>query len=666
MSTFKAKLTAVNANEYKPVHLYWLLNIHFARNPPKNRRSNPFIGRINKSKNAKSCLYFPREHIEHIFQLIFRTDNVSHRDLEKLWSGLNMHIQKCKSGVSLDFVFSELEQNFELTEIIELCNRKQLQTSTILNLTHNTRSVIHKLPNMPVIDETPHSSSKVNLPKNSSTIPLHGNFSTKKAKCVQTTHTFKKFTFMSKTRINRLKESNRKLKLSLDESKRKLEMEKIDYQILDKNFSELKSKYSVQTTQIMKLNNEHATLQSSLNGLKSEYNCISNELLQLKDLQNDLHKIERFSNDPDFCSKVDQLCKSDLKVEEFSPIDMRSRRGSINPKINLGITVLRQIGHCSLEKTMPTLVLLGNLLFGQNWDVSNDITKSRQRSIVPDNVAGIQISISKSKNKVTKNTAPTQGYIRKFEREFLEPKSLQSVAEELKDENTESATLMYDHCSINRSKAQTNGVITTIRDPETGEKTSHYRNLGINSVIKTNTSSTFNTVVSALRNTAVLDAKSTLSSDIHESMKGTLANINYTVADGASEMKPVADKIADLKQNLGLETDHLYIHCNAHVCPALDQAIVIQLSDIAKMLALEDHVVKEFNASFFKKNNSAILTMVRAIFSMLGKSTKNQEWSLYINFHYYSIILNITASPLIDFLTRVVHGLVGMLKCASF
>ena len=96
LSTFKAKLTAVNANEYKPVHLYWLLNIHFARNPPKNRRSNPFIGRINKSKNAKSCLYFPREHIEHIFQLIFRTDNVSHRDLEKLWYGLNMHIAYSK------------------------------------------------------------------------------------------------------------------------------------------------------------------------------------------------------------------------------------------------------------------------------------------------------------------------------------------------------------------------------------------------------------------------------------------------------------------------------------------------------------------------------------------------------------------------------------------
>ena len=39
---------------------------------------------------------------------------------------------------------------------------------------------------------------------------------------------------MSKTRINRFKDSNRKLKLSLDDPKRKLEMEKIDCQILDK------------------------------------------------------------------------------------------------------------------------------------------------------------------------------------------------------------------------------------------------------------------------------------------------------------------------------------------------------------------------------------------------------------------------------------------------
>ena len=59
---------------------------------------------------------------------------------------------------------------------------------------HNTRSVVHKLPIMPVIDETPHSSTKENLPKNSSTIPLllHGNFSSKKANRVQTTHTLKK------------------------------------------------------------------------------------------------------------------------------------------------------------------------------------------------------------------------------------------------------------------------------------------------------------------------------------------------------------------------------------------------------------------------------------------------------------------------------------------
>ena len=52
--------------------------------------------------------------------------------------------------------------------------------------------------------------------------------------------------------------------------------------------------------------------------------------------------------------------------------------------INLVITDLRQIGHRSLKKTMSTLVLLGNLFFGQNLDLSNDANKSRQQAINTD------------------------------------------------------------------------------------------------------------------------------------------------------------------------------------------------------------------------------------------------------------------------------------------
>ena len=45
---------------------------------------------------------------------------------------------------------------------------------------------------------------------------------------------------------------------------------------------------------------------------------------------------------------------------------------------------------------------------------------------------------------------------------------------------------------------------------------------------------------------AVLDASIALSSDIHASMRSTLSNGNYIVANGASKMKPVANKIAEL------------------------------------------------------------------------------------------------------------------------
>ena len=638
LNTSKIKFLSMNVAAIQPENLYWLLHIHFNRYIPKNRRSNPFIGRISKSLNACRCLYFSREHIVGLFNSIFN-GNATHRQLLAIWTKLHSFVRNCKTDIAREFVWSDLDQSmFDMNKIINISAGSSTQESSRL-----TRASTEPQSNKSVHNKP--SSSK-------STIPCNKKRTVKKEKGVQTTHTFKKFSFTSKTRIDRLKESNRKFKNSLQVAEDKLRFKNVDYEILERECFDLKSKNTNLTSQILKLNAMHESLQSSFKGIKTEYNYVSNELLSLQELKKDLNKIESFSNDPEFCSKV-ELAKSELKIENFPLVEMRSSRGSINPKINLGITVLRQIGHCSLEKTMPTLVLLGNLLFGQNWDLSNDVAKSRQRSLVPDNVSGVKFILKSPKNKVTK------GYIRKFEKEFLEPKSLQSVAEELKNidtESGESATLMYDHCSINRSKVQTTGVVTTIRDPATGTKTSHYRNLGITNVVRTDTSSTFNSVVSALRNTAVLDSSSTLSSDIHASMRSTLSNVNYTVADGASEMKPVANKIADLKKTLGLETDHLYIHCNAHVCPAFDQAVVIQLSDIAKMLALEDHIVREFNAGFFKKNNAAILTMVRALFLMLGRSTKNQEWSLFRNFHYY----------LENNLTQVVLGSAEMLKCALF
>ena len=52
--------------------------------------------------------------------------------------------------------------------------------------------------------------------------------------------------------------------------------------------------------------------------------------------------------------------------------------------LNFVITDLRQIGHRSLKKTMSTLILLGNLLFGKNLDLSNDANKSRQQAINTD------------------------------------------------------------------------------------------------------------------------------------------------------------------------------------------------------------------------------------------------------------------------------------------
>ena len=91
LNTSKIKFLSMNVAAIQPENLYWLLHIHFNRYKPKNRRSNPFIGRISKSLNACRCLYFSREHIVGLFNSIFN-GNATHRQLLAIWSKLHSFV----------------------------------------------------------------------------------------------------------------------------------------------------------------------------------------------------------------------------------------------------------------------------------------------------------------------------------------------------------------------------------------------------------------------------------------------------------------------------------------------------------------------------------------------------------------------------------------------
>ena len=105
-------------------------------------------------------------------------------------------------------------------------------------------------------------------------------------------------------------------------------------------------------------------------------------------------------------------------------IGMRTSRNSINPQINIATSILIQVGHCSLEKTMETLVLLGNLVMARNgWDQvtcrTNELDSGRWFPITHQLISKLKISLAiilkRKLKKITNQTAPTRAHVRKFE-----------------------------------------------------------------------------------------------------------------------------------------------------------------------------------------------------------------------------------------------------------
>ena len=664
----------------KVVHA--LLALHFQPHSlsVSKRKSigSDFVG-VNNKREVKRptnyCIYFPRDHLVNLFGLIFKCQDFTHRTLESTWKYLDKQLSDCKTFESREFICAEL---FDFSSYPDLkikgrCRRNALSSA----------SAPSAVSSVPSPREKPKSKNDLNSSSQSS----------------QTRFRLDNSRVVLKTSRPRLTVRLAKISLSLKNCNKETKRLKVQNEILSVNNDVLfqrntcllqredlltrKLAESVKQTDVLKLKLKDAkTKEQKLN---RECRYLENELVNFNDITT---QVDDITVDPDFKAKIAGLAKDydayssqpDSANRDMKQIPMRTSRKNINPSIIIAISILRMIGNCSLEKTLQTLVLLGNLVFGQCWVLGSDISgsKSRQRSIVPEkhvsksNIASASHSTNeafdllssdasqavndlkefdtKSKNskrkmhKITHQTAPVQSYIRKIEHSLLTPLALQSVAQELKDPNLLTSTLMYDGCSIKKGKALTVGVVNAIKDPETGDITSHYRNIGVETMISSGTDSTFRAVTSTMRNIAVLDSSSAGTSEVRDSLKESFTKINHVVADLGPEMKPTAKLLSEFKQNsLGHTTGLTYIHCNAHVCPALDTAIDLQLREIEKMLELQDHVSKNFNSNFFTLKQSNTCTMLYAFFRMLGTAVADdQTWSCMKEFNIY---LNTIGEP---------------------
>ena len=153
--------------------------------------------------------------------------------------------------------------------------------------------------------------------------------------------------------------------------------------------------------------------------------------------------------------------------------------------------------------------------------------------------------------------------------------------------------------------------------------------LGDKQVVDKTALGTFRSVIEVLRLAA---AESGSADDVKKSFKELLSKLMFQVTDDASQMRPVCDKINELINLLGINGEMIFIHCNAHIVPALDSGVTKVLIDVEKFLQINDQMVRSYNQSFHRVSNSTIETMVRAIFQFVGDSVKNQAWAMTNDF----------------------------------
>ncbi len=170
--------------------------------------------------------------------------------------------------------------------------------------------------------------------------------------------------------------------------------QKADNLILSKDLVKLQEKHKLLQLKFEKFRSMHATvcmsnlnLNQELKTSKEEVLYLTDKMMVLEELNNDLNAVESKIGDPDFQlnEEIDKIVANFDSEKEFPEILVRqsTSQKKINPVIHLGIILIRQIGRVSLENTMPLFLALANSVFGQNWNHGNFKHKSRQRHALP-------------------------------------------------------------------------------------------------------------------------------------------------------------------------------------------------------------------------------------------------------------------------------------------
>ena len=179
--------------------------------------------------------------------------------------------------------------------------------------------------------------------------------------------------------------------------------------------------------------------------------------------------------------------------------------------------------------------------------------------------------------------------------------------------------------------------------------------LGVKQVVDTTAPGTFRSVIEILRLAAAASADSQTAEDVQKSFKQLLSKLKFQVTDDASQMRPVCAKINELINLIGIDGSMIFLHCNAHIVPALDAGVTKVLIDVETFLQISDQMVRSFNQSF-QVSNSNIETMLRAIFKFVGDSVKNDSWAM----------TNEKMDKRISLKTLTVQDLVFPKKCVLF
>ena len=158
----------------------------------------------------------------------------------------------------------------------------------------------------------------------------------------------------------------------------------------------------------------------------------------------------------------------------------------------------------------------------------------------------------------------------------------------------------------------------------------------MNNVYDTCGDQTYHHVQRLVQLAAILTAKSEEAFDIEASLSEILSEVKFAVTDGASNMKAAMEKFGDWRKDItGSSEELVWIHCNAHVIPALDSGTESAMMAIEKIVDIRRSVTFDFNKSFIQPSESIIFTIFYALFNNVGPSSKSQDWSCKIQYNAF-------------------------------